>query len=709
MKYPEYKAAKPRRIAVKSMNGGLNLRERPFNIDDGQCSEMQNMWFEGGALRTRPGIKTDNQNIIFDADTYHALWYDISLFGAGVTPLSDPCRLALCRETTMEGIILKFYMLYSDGAVKPAGNIAFYRTSPTSSIFTPKVCSVFYNSSSTGSGIYVMLSMCNYEETERGTHVRFYELSNDLTVWTDVTEQKLYIPTVYINGRGNNFGAVGDEPALSFAPAAFCEPMSMLTGKFRALYGTDGLSHTFKLPFQELTKRSGETVTCRLTYMGSEYLWRISPESAFSNTVELMGESYSVELDRKGGRVTFVDPSNMNYKPLPITELLGNNLEITAYCSDTKYLETINTSGVFCEYSSRLFLSGFEGSPNGIFFSAGSNPFYFPVDNVLKLGSQAGKITALAKQGKLLVAFKAEECHSIDCRSVEEYDMNLVVTGSTKFPSKLSDVRVDILSSEIGCDCPGTLLNCANRLVWLSTHGVIYTIIASNQYSKGNVYELSLNIEPYLKACDKEKMRSAFGVLHSGYYVLFIGNEAVAMDYTIKGFRYVASCSDQKQTSRSIYWYLWKLPEELSFSGGVSINGQAVLLGYRATDEHFWYGTATLSGEEDIIPVGKFGALGAEKREIFCSFRTKSFDFDFLKVNKFINGAYLSIGNKKPVAITLYDLDEEKTCTLIPADENPQATVKRVSFYNTSLSHCALDFKCNGPVQLCGFELYGGI
>ena len=703
MLYPEYESRTKKKISVKRMDGGVNLRELPFNIDDGQCSELKNMWFERGALSTRPGLEINPENKLYDRDTYHMLWYDVSLFPAEVSPLSEPCRLVLCRESNMEGVRLKFSFIYADSSIQSAGSIDFYRASPTASFYTPHLCCVFYNNSQRGSGIYVMLCLYDYMTGKGDGRIRFYELDNDLVTWTNVTEEKMYVPTVYINGRGNNYGAVWEEPVPSFAPTAFCEPMNMLTGKFRAFYGTDGLSHSFKLPFENLTNRSGEHITCTLNILGSLYSWSIAPDSDISNTLYLMGKNMAVRVDRAEGRIMFIDPANGNSVAPAITSIIGNNLEIVAYKSDFAAVNSLNTAQIFCEYSSRLFISGFEGDENAVYFSAQSNPFYFPSQNIVRAGSQSGKITALAKQGKLLIAFKENECYSIDSKNVQEYKMDAVISGIEDLPKKFSDIRLDLLSSEIGCDCPATLLNCANRLVWLNSSGVIYTIIASNQYSKGNVYELSLNIEPYLKGLDKETMRAAFAVCHGGYYIAFIGKNAVAMDYTIKGFRYVASYSDQKQASRSIYWYLWQLPEELTLFEGATVNGEAVLIGCRATDENFWYGTVTLSGEEDCIPMGHFDTLYIEKRSISYSLKSKNFDFATARGKKFINGAYLYMGNKQPVTLSIIDGDNVLAEKTVP--EGSGAAPRRVHLKNVPLSLCAIGLKGEGQIQLGGFEL----
>lgn len=700
MKYPKLKESKHKKVSVKNLGGGVNMRERTFNIDDGQCSQMNNLWYKDGVLKNRPGICISSENKLYDNYTYHSLWYDVSVFPSETAPLSEPCRLCLCLESTMEGIFLKFYLLYKDGSIKDAGRIDFYRASPYATISKPHLCSVFCADKTIGSGIYVMLSMHNYEETDPNPHILFYELSETLDSWENVTDAVMYVPTVYINGRGNNYGAVWDEPVPSFAPTAFCEPMNMLTGKFKAIYGTDGLSHTFKLPFENLTARKGEDIVCTMTIDTASFTWVIPWDDGESAPVSTLGKNVIATVDRQKGKITFVY-ENREYAPLTIASTIGNNLEITAYKTNIKPINILNSAQVCAEYSGRLFIGGFEQDESAVYFSAMSNPFYFPSQNIVRTSLQTGKITALAKQNKLLIAFKENECYSISSKNVTEYDMKAVIEGTEKFPTKLSDIRLDILSSEIGCDCPSTILNCANRLVWLSSTGTIYTIIASNQFSKGNVYELSLNIEPFLKGLDSKQMRGAFAVCNDGYYIVFIGKRAVAMDYTIKGFRYVASCSDQKNAGRSIHWYLWEFPKEITFLDGATVNGAAVLVGCRDADENFWYGTATLSGDEDCIPMGKYENLYVERQSIPFSLITKRFDFGSGAVKKYINGAYLYMENCDSAKISAFEGER----VLASKEIKPNEKINFVAFKNISFNSLALGIEGKGCVSLGGFEL----
>ena len=176
------------------------------------------------------------------------------------------------------------------------------------------------------------------------------------------------------------------------------------------------------------------------------------------------------------------------------------------------------------------------------------------------------------------------------------------------------------------------------------------------------------------------------------------------MDYTIKGFRYVASCSDQKSAERSIHWYLWELPKEITFLEGITINGSALLVGCRATDEDFWYGTATLSGDEDCIPCGNFENLHIERRNIPFSLTTKSFDFGSGAVKKITNGAYLYMDNFSTAKLSV--LEGER---VLAAKELPCQCINGdgifASFKNITCRRLALNIQGEGPFSVGGFEI----
>ena len=693
MFYPIKNTAKKAKVRVKSLSGGVNLREQPAAVEDNQFAKLSNLWYKNGCLENRPGIFADENNKLYDVDSSHALITNFQIFSSKIAPTADYSRIAMSKEFFDFMVRLNFFLISEDDSTKPIASLNFTRTS-FDSFPIPQVNCAFYSPSETGSGIYIMVTIYNYEAAESGAHVRFYELSFDHSVWNDVSEEKLYIPTIYINGRGNNYGVVGEN--LQLPAPVFAEPRSMLTGAFKCCFTGDGVSHYFKLPFNKLDNK---TITCRFNHANKSVVWIVAPWETVSNVQTVEGSDIEMWVDRDEGSVSF--RCNSSDAAVPLSNL--NALEITAYKTDNSFFEALNGSTTYCEYASRIFISGFQNEINGVYFSAQSNPFYFPQQNKLYLGSAAQGITALCQHDKLLIAFKDNKTYSITSKSVQEYNLVNVLAGSEKIP-ELSKVSADTISEEFGCDCVKTIRNCGNHLVWLSSSGAVYTIVVSNQYSKGNVYELSLNVESFIKDMDKRALKTAVACLKDGYYIVFIGNKAIAMDYTAKGFRYVSTCSDQKSTNRGLFWYCWEFPEQIKFEDAVLCGDDSVLVCSRVDDDCYWYGTVALSGDEDLIPLGGYEALQFKAEAINSFLKTKNFDFDESGINKFLKKAYLSIKSDSAVTVTLYDAIEPKD-TKVFNTEKDAFSVKELYFLNSRCREIALSVAATGKVQICSLQL----
>ena len=319
------------------------------------------------------------------------------------------------------------------------------------------------------------------------------------------------------------------------------------------------------------------------------------------------------------------------------------------------------------------------------------------------MGSKAQYITALYVFGKMLIAFKSDKTYSIYLKKGEEYNIENVISNTENLPNS-QKASVDVLSEEMGCDCIKTILNCGNHLVWLSSSGKICTIVVSNQYSKGNIYELSMNIESFLKGMDEFDLQNAVAVLKDGYYVVFIGNKAVAMDYTVKGFRYVASVSDQGKTNRNIYWYLWEFPEKFRVLSAFSFFDDCVLIASQISDDTFWYGTAKLFGENDCVVTGNYENLMVSNLPVECFLKTKNFDFGETGINKFVKKAYLSIKNNSVVAVTLYDGEIVKDTKKFSLSENKIIT-KEFYFLNSRCSDVSLSVSTTGETKICSLQI----
>ena len=58
MRYGEMNGTAVKRLTVPRLDGGLNQSSAASRIADNQLADCVNLWWQEGALRTRPGFQT---------------------------------------------------------------------------------------------------------------------------------------------------------------------------------------------------------------------------------------------------------------------------------------------------------------------------------------------------------------------------------------------------------------------------------------------------------------------------------------------------------------------------------------------------------------------------------------------------------------------------------------------------------------------------
>ena len=66
MKFPAINKQGKRRVNIPQFTGGINLRDNPSQCNDNQLTNLVNMWFKDGTLRTRPGLVKLGENKEFE-------------------------------------------------------------------------------------------------------------------------------------------------------------------------------------------------------------------------------------------------------------------------------------------------------------------------------------------------------------------------------------------------------------------------------------------------------------------------------------------------------------------------------------------------------------------------------------------------------------------------------------------------------------------
>lgn len=247
-------------------------------------------------------------------------------------------------------------------------------------------------------------------------------------------------------------------------------------------------------------------------------------------TVKTEGTDFTV--NRTTGVVTF------NQAPASGT----NNVHITAYKTVQDDIDTI----LNCKYAipfggqndNRLFVGG-NGTGNfywtGI-SASGIDASYFAYNNYNVIGNPDEDITGFAKHHEVLTIHK---------ESGEIYGETYVFDGAKGIFSTYS------IATKNGCDCPDTIQNIMNSVVWLNSKTGPQILLSTDRTNQRNVMPLGRNINPRL--LEEENLTSATSIDFNGHYWLCVNDKAYLWNYYISP--YYDTGNPEENAHRLSWWY----------------------------------------------------------------------------------------------------------------------------------------------------------
>ena len=635
MRYRKMPVSGLAKVTVPQLNGGVNVYDVPNRVGDNQLTECNNLWWHSGALRTRPGLALDTEK-----------WVKTHTFTAR-QPVGDRELLLTQFETKGENAI--FQILHTDltDGCTHFGGHEFAATDGLVSalgIRAPKSRSKWYFLLSNGDVIV--------EETNG-------EGGNATP----------YIPTVMING-------VGEDCEADAEPSAY-EDYNMLTRAFQCHYTTDGVSTTWKLPMGNLatdlpgvereSEAGGTVAKVELDVYGENGLrtvevslvynecGRVPEQSIPLSAAEAGVTGYGDEVELRvrvdaakgvlytqlwetvassvGAQVTQI-PSGLPF-------LVANNLRITAWRSREYEKNRLTICGMTrgewfggdvsgIAGGTRFFVCGNPDEPDLLCWSGIEHPLYFPEHNRVRVGDDHQAITAMGKQGSLLVLYKEREMHAMQYSSGTESDYDFAQSGGVAVTSYMAQFLLIPINAGVGCDCPDTVRLVNNRLVWANSDGEVYMLTATNQYSERNVRMISRNVRRLLTDCGKEALQNAQAGEYEGYYLLLVENRMFLMNTQTSAFTSFNYYDDENTAAKAIPWFVWTLPGHLTYTGMVSGQNTVKL---SVTDSERGEGTiAMLEGDTD------------DGAPIPCRMKTKLWDFGIADHKKSVEHIYMGLG-----------------------------------------------------------------
>ena len=671
MRIPKMPKSNQYRVSVPALNGGVNLNDAPNLVEDNQLTAVLNMWWKDQALRTRAGLATTVERSFHiqtsgmgDSLTYK-VYSPVRVYRDGKPEDYVCCSCEF--ETSRANRVFHFYRFNESGSATHVSSLTFLDYEDGD----PYATGMFMfaaNPTADGIGLYAVFNSGDIYSMNKN-----FELQK-------IDKSEIYAPLVVVNAVG--FDDTGSPPVVS---GTQFEGYNLLSGAFRTAFTTDGKAHEFKLPLDNLTMNNGESPA--VEYTGTD--GTVTRWESFSNTMfyaqasaEIGGETVTVKLYRRSGIIEF---STGVDTPYPLPGSISNNLIVTAWKTDPEATKKIanmqfatwfggDRSGI--NGGTRLFVSGNPDHPNLVHWSDINNPLYFPENNYAYIGESSQKVTGFGKQTDILVIFKEHEIYSAEYVSGNTYTAQDVIDGKVvDVTANAAVFPITPINSGIGCDCPNTIQLCNNRLIWATSDGAVYGLMAANQASERNVRKLSAMIESRLKAEDRYLLKSALSCDVDGHYMLFVWNRVYLLDYMDGVFQYYATYSDERKAQRNMSWYCWEFPKECT-PAAVMPKGDRLsafcIRNYPYTDssgmpKKALFGAAyLLDGERDCVfhpsgpafETGEFD-ISVEDREIQSCFQTKVFDFGSQERKKKIHRLHMNMADTSNARITVSYVTEK--------------------------------------------------
>ena len=594
MKFPKINKQARKSVNIPEFMGGLNLRESPTHCNDNQLTDMLNLWYKDGALRTRPGMNNGGTELIENSASYsqgdcmaedmkcHEIFEDIYNNATGKEGRYQLCTVLSCYS---DKSCISLFWCGADEMIKLPQLVLDGKA--VNSYFVVKhneylYCFVNINQGNSFNGEIHRLQI-----ELNGIAISDYGSSIN---WTKLSEEDVYIPlAVHHCVTDASYGMSYSEIVAS---GAMLEGFNMLSNKYRMIYSaynkniaadvhnTSGEVIRSKVHYMRYSLlssvRVGDTVTAKYTYNGVTYTHTVSVSE---DTRKGDGGWYWEEALKDddlymcvlNNVVIFVSSENIEGTAYVTSEgQTEDNLEITAVYhganAEKQKIFGMRKATWFGGGSeglaggTRLFLCGNDGNEKSLVCWSGlNNPLYFPENAYFYVGDEGSEVTGFGKQSDMLIIFKKYETW------FTRYNQNTSISASDLIDQSVIDLQssavyfpLTCINPYIGCAYPNTVQLCRNRLVWLGNDKQVYTLVTNNQYNERSIFAVSEMVNPKLK---KESFSNVAACDWNGYYCLSIENKLYLMDYNSYGYIYVSSHSKTEDANIKIPWYYWELPK----------------------------------------------------------------------------------------------------------------------------------------------------
>ncbi len=658
MNYPKMSESGKKLFSVNNF-GGINA----VNTSDNSMRFALNTELSDGAFKTRKAVSATGVNL-GELNRSRAQSFQ---FTDAVTLLNGVYSQLTVQYMALGSFSYRyaFKLLSADGTVTDAATIEFPRGAD-GTIKMPQSIICFTASPVKGSGIFALIKV--QINTANMYIFEAYELSDDMSVWYSLSEEEMYIPDYYINGRGNMYHMC----EVTLPEPEFLEPLNMLSGICNCYYSTDGASNGFYLPFKALdTSKEDYLKFDLLADYATHLIFTIPSGSGVSNKVSYNG--YEINVSCNNGYFFFTS-NPAGFVPQKIYGY-DNNLKVTIkHETDEDYRKKANMtlSGWynFSGTGSRLVLAGNTEIPSLMMVSAENNPFYIPHNNCVNVGQTGQKIVAIAPCRDSLMVLKEGEIYKADIAS--------------------GKVTAKFLTGNIGCSRANSAKAVHNKVFFVGTDNKIYALLFD-----GTVKEISVPINDSISVLGTGENIFAFSTYDK--YILVCDNCA-----------YVLSLSASDSALKNPAWDLWRFPSDSCFVGGVAYGEDIALVGRAAVSTVIYYYAAVMSeSNEDSYYASEYYMLEQKTAPISTEILTHAYNFGSEYNYKSVDRLLLNIYCKGNFTVSFIDEkgDTLRTKNINISYENEKPRVLRLFPFLRAVK-CAVSISSANRLELrgMGFE-----
>lgn len=617
MKYKFLKREKEKVLQIPSLDGGVNCENNSSLLAECEIAEGKNVFLSEGMLKTRKGINTTLENII-DISRYHGLWSaEYYLTNTTFIKEGKSYKIAYVKiEYDDSNCYVAVFGIDEKGGSTSFGEIRFGRSDEVT-FYKPQSLNFFVAKAQNGGGIFAFVGAKNVYN--QAFEYRLYEINSDFSTWTNA--YNYYVPTVYINGRGNRYSfAENSNQTYSEKPITL-ESLNVLSGAFYAYYTSDGYSDTFRLPYTSLANKS---VSARVYYDINTYTDWIVYADETKVTKKFLDYDVTMNVNREKGIVYFTINNEAFSVPM-MDKYSANNIRIMAHKDLNEEFEALASTNFNEVLDSRIIFSG-GNQKNRFFYCNFDNPFYFPQLQLNEIGDPADKITGLCKTGRDFFAFKKSEIYKVSLSEEKNLNTTALLFDNGSIFKSCARFEFETVSNTNGVSGENKITQIDNSLIWMENDGGIYTF--SSSYSP---VLLSGNAKNYLAANFGEK--ASITAVGKNCFI-YCGNKIAVMKY--------------EKASQKLFF--WELPEKAQVLGVIN-TGEPIFL-CKNPESTLGY-TAFFEGESDAVVSDKAGVFEIEHKNVGTFIKTKSFSLGKERRKKRINSAVLELFSKGKVKIII--------------------------------------------------------